>query len=114
MAIALLSCTVCAYIVVACHLLILFSRDHFYQFGEIRLITMVPKQQCAFVCFTNRYSAETAAERSFNKLIVKGRRLKILWGKSQGAKAAPGNEGGAKLTPVPGLPEGKYSIQLKK
>lgn len=75
---------------------------------------MVPKQQCAFVCFTNRYSAETAAERSFNKLIVKGRRLKILWGKSQGAKAAPGNEGGAKLTPVPGLPEGKYSIQLKK
>lgn len=67
---------------------------------------MVPKQQCAFVCFTNRYSAETAAEMSFNKLILKGRRLKILWGKSQGAKAAPGKEGGATLAPVPGLPEG--------
>ncbi|CAB3993500.1 pre-mRNA-splicing factor RBM22-like [Paramuricea clavata] len=80
-------------------------RDHFYQFGEIRSITMVPKQQCAFVCFTNRFSAETAAENSFNKLIMKGRRLKILWGKSQGAKATPGREGGAKLTPVPGLPE---------
>ncbi len=87
-------------------------RDHFYQFGEIRSITMVPKQQCAFVCFTNRYSAETAAERSFNKLILKGRRLKILWGKSQGAKSAPGKEGGAKLTPVPGLPEGGWQLSL--
>ena len=72
---------------------------------------MVPKQQCAFVCFTNRYSAETAAERSFNKLILKGRRLKILWGKSQGAKATPGKEGGAKLMPVPGLPEGVWQFE---
>lgn len=79
-------------------------RDYFYQFGELRSITMVPRQNCAFVCFTARASAETAAERSFNKLILKGRRLKIMWGKSQGQQPAPGKQGGTSLAPVPGLP----------
>ncbi|CAH3118699.1 unnamed protein product [Pocillopora meandrina] len=79
-------------------------RDYFYQFGELRSITMVPRQNCAFVCFTARASAETAAERSFNKLILKGRRLKIMWGKSQGQQPAPGKQGGSSLAPVPGLP----------
>ncbi len=45
-------------------------RDHFYQFGEIRSVTMVSRQQCAFVQFTTRSSAEAAAEKSFNKLIL--------------------------------------------
>ncbi len=48
-------------------------RDHFYQFGEIRSITMVGRQQCAFVQFTSRSSAEAAAEKSFNKLILQVR-----------------------------------------
>lgn len=67
---------------------------------------MVPRQNCAFVCFTSRSSAETAAEHSFNKLILKGRRLKIMWGKAQGQQPTPGNKGGVNLTPVPGLPAG--------
>ncbi|EDO31981.1 predicted protein, partial [Nematostella vectensis] len=79
-------------------------RDHFYQFGELRSISMVPRQNCAFVCFTSRAAAEAAADRSFNKLILKGRRLKIMWGKSQGQQPAPGRQGGHTLTPVPGLP----------
>lgn len=86
------------------------SRDYFYQFGELRSITMVPRQNCAFVCFTSRAAAETAAERSFNKLILKGRRLKIMWGKSQGQQPAPGKQGGTSLAPVPGLPGGKYCV----
>ena len=52
-----------------------FYRDHFYQFGEIRSITMVSRQQCAFVQFTTRTSAENAAEKSFNKLIMQVRVL---------------------------------------
>lgn len=73
---------------------------------------MVPRQNCAFVCFTARASAETAAERSFNKLILKGRRLKIMWGKSQGQQPAPGKQGGSSLAPVPGLPGGWYCVIL--
>ncbi|KAK2164240.1 hypothetical protein LSH36_67g03016 [Paralvinella palmiformis] len=82
-------------------------RNHFYQFGEIRSITMVSRQQCAFIQFTLRSSAELAAEKSFNKLIIKGRRLNIKWGKSQaqqGIKRPDEEEQEGMLEPVPGLP----------
>ncbi|KAG8187616.1 hypothetical protein JTE90_027027 [Oedothorax gibbosus] len=82
-------------------------RDHFYQYGEIRSITLLTKQQCAFIQFTTRQAAESASEKSFNKLILGGRRLTIKWGRSQ-AKVASGGAKGEEakhLEPVPGLPE---------
>lgn len=80
-------------------------RDHFYQFGEIRSISIVPKQQCAFVQFTKRDAAELAAEKSFNKLILLGRRLTVRWGKGQAKKEeAAGSKASASLGAVPGLP----------
>nr|CAG4636212.1 EOG090X0770 [Eubosmina coregoni]SVE69833.1 EOG090X0770 [Eubosmina coregoni] len=83
-------------------------RDHFYQYGEIRSISIVSRQQCAFVTFANRMSAELAAEGAFNKLVIQNRRLVIRWGKSQGKQNVPGTssvEGGAaRFDPVPGLP----------
>lgn len=57
------------------------QRNHFYQFGEIRTITIVQRQQCAFIQFATRQAAETAAEKSFNKLIINGRRLNVKWGR---------------------------------
>ena len=44
-------------------------RDNFYQYGEIRIVTLVPKQQCAFIQFTKRSACELAAEKTFNKLV---------------------------------------------
>ncbi|XP_047196632.1 pre-mRNA-splicing factor RBM22 [Hippoglossus stenolepis] len=84
-------------------------RNHFYQFGEIRTITIVQRQQCAFIQFATRQSAETAAEKSFNKLIINGRRLTVKWGRSQAARGKEGikegvSEMGTRLDPVPGLP----------
>eukprot|EP00794_Sanderia_malayensis_P016806 gene16806-18502_t len=79
-------------------------RDSFYQYGEIRQVTMVTRQNCAFVTYTTRQAAEFAIEKTYNKLIIKGRRLKILWGKSQSERPRGGDDGGVKLTPVPGLP----------
>ncbi|XP_022202538.2 pre-mRNA-splicing factor RBM22 isoform X3 [Nilaparvata lugens] len=84
-------------------------RDHFYQYGEIRLVTLVPRQQCAFIQFTQRSSAELAAERTFNKLILGGRRMTIKWGKSQGKQSASvtvseQDAAAEPLEPVPGLP----------
>ncbi|XP_067617399.1 pre-mRNA-splicing factor RBM22 [Eurosta solidaginis] len=58
-------------------------RDHFYQFGEIRSIALVPRQQCAFVQYTKRGAAELAAERTFNKLVLQGRKATIKWAHSQ-------------------------------
>lgn len=81
-------------------------RDHFYQYGEIRSVTMLARQQCAFVQFTNRVSAELAAEKTFNKLILAGRRLVIKWGRALARNPTVGDQvaPGRKLEPVPGLP----------
>jgi len=80
-------------------------RDHFYQFGEIRSVSVVNKQTCAFVTYTTREAAELAVEKSFQKLVIHGQRLSIRWGRSQGKKAVE-NEKGPRLVPVPGLPVG--------
>lgn len=80
-------------------------RDYFYQFGEIRSIVIASSKNCGFVCYTTRAAAEYAAERAFNKAIIKGKRVKILWGKSQEELSA-GKEDKEDETydPVPGLP----------
>ena len=54
-------------------------RDHFYQFGEISNIHVVPKQKCAFVTFSTRPAAEKAADGSFNKVIIKGAVCSTGW-----------------------------------
>lgn len=85
-------------------------KDHFYQYGEIRSIAVVNKNQCAFVQYIARASAEAAAEATFNKLIIRGRRLNIKWGRSQGRQGGEETYTGAggppemPLEPVPGLP----------
>jgi pre-mRNA-splicing factor RBM22/SLT11 len=91
---------------------IFFFRDHFYQYGEIRSVTVVPKQSCAFVQFTQRDAAERAAKESFNKLVIDGKRLTVKWGKpasAQGISSRVGELGGfeSNYEPVPGLPTSK-------
>ncbi|KAJ7964864.1 Zinc finger CCCH domain-containing protein [Quillaja saponaria] len=61
-------------------------RDHFYAHGEIESIKMVVQRAYAFVTYTTRDGAEKAAEELSNKLVVKGLRLKLMWGKPQASK----------------------------
>lgn len=42
-----------------------------------------PPQMCAFVTFTDRADAEKAAEEMQNKMLVKGTRLRLTWGRPQ-------------------------------
>merc|ERR1719427_38111 len=81
-------------------------RDYFYQYGEIRSIVVASSKNCGFVCYTTRAAAEYAAERSYNKAIIKGKRVKILWGKSQEELSAGKGDKDkeAKYENVPGLP----------
>ena len=83
-----------------------FVRNEFYQYGELRSVALVPRQQCAFIQFTSRNAAEQAAEKSFNKIILKGRRLNIKWGRAQAQQNEPkvDDKDQIKLAPVPGLP----------
>ncbi|KAI4305828.1 hypothetical protein L6164_029170 [Bauhinia variegata] len=61
-------------------------RDHFYAHGEIESIKMVLQRACAFVTYTTREGAEKAADELSNKLVIKGLRLKLMWGRPQTAK----------------------------
>lgn len=61
-------------------------KDNFYAFGEIESIRLVLQRACAFVTYTTREGAEKAAEELSNKLVIKGVRLKLMWGKPQAPK----------------------------
>eukprot|EP00262_Sarcandra_glabra_P000126 TRINITY_DN1019_c0_g1_i1.p1 TRINITY_DN1019_c0_g1~~TRINITY_DN1019_c0_g1_i1.p1 ORF type:complete len:455 (-),score=60.81 TRINITY_DN1019_c0_g1_i1:212-1576(-) len=61
-------------------------KDHFYTHGEIESIRLVIQRACAFITYTTREAAEKAAEELSNKLVVKGLRLKLMWGKPQAPK----------------------------
>ncbi|XXG56746.1 hypothetical protein AAC387_Pa03g4080 [Persea americana] len=68
-------------------------KDHFYAHGEIESIRMVLQRACAFVTYTTREAAEKAAEDLSNKLVIKGLRLKLMWGKPQAPKPESENQG---------------------
>jgi pre-mRNA-splicing factor RBM22/SLT11 len=56
-------------------------RDAFYTHGELAGVRKVASRFCAFVTFTERSAAEKAAEALHNKLIIKGVRLRLMWGR---------------------------------
>eukprot|EP00250_Pteridium_aquilinum_P021277 c25080_g1_i1 orf=253-1719(-) len=58
-------------------------KDFFYAYGEIESIRLVSQRACAFVSYTSREGAEKAAENLANKLVIKGLRLKLMWGRPQ-------------------------------
>ncbi|KAG6436631.1 hypothetical protein SASPL_101533 [Salvia splendens] len=50
---------------------------------SIRTLYMVLQRVCAFVTYTTREGVEKAAEELANKLVIKGLRMKLLWGRPQ-------------------------------
>lgn len=84
-------------------------RDNFYQYGEIRSITIAQRARCAFIQFTKRSSAELAAEKTFNKLTLDGHRLTIKWAHSQ-AKQNTVAKTNRSFEPVPGLPSSELPM----
>ncbi len=48
---------------------------------------MVPQRACAFVTYTSREGSEKAADNLANKLVIKGLRLKLMWGRPQVPKS---------------------------
>lgn len=58
-------------------------KDHFYYFGEITSVLMVPAQHCAFLEFATRDAAEAAVAKFQSSLIIHGVFLKIAWAKPQ-------------------------------
>ena len=47
-------------------------RDIFYSFGEIATVRVVKRQNCAFVEYTTREAAESAAKALHQSLVING------------------------------------------
>lgn len=58
-------------------------RDKFYLFGEIKSIRLAQKSLCAFITFVSRAAAEKAVEVTHHALNIKGKNLKVSWGRPQ-------------------------------
>lgn len=82
-------------------------RDHFHGFGEVASVRLVAQRRAAFVTFVERAAADAAvAALSGGKLIVKGLRLRVMWGKPA-ARGEPGaGAGAATHVPPPSMPPG--------
>ncbi|KAL7582146.1 hypothetical protein Lser_V15G46190 [Lactuca serriola] len=65
-------------------------RDSFYTHGEIESVKIVSQRACAFITYTTREGAENAANELSNKLVIKGLRLKLMWGRPQAPKLDSG------------------------
>src|SRR5690606_15502993 len=79
-------------------------RNHFYQFGEIRQIHVLPNKFCAFIDFLTREGAELAAERSFNQTMINGQKLSIRWGRPQAQTRFEGVDEKKIYKDIPNLP----------
>lgn len=101
-------------------------RDVFYSFGELESVRVISHRHCAFVTYATRQGAERAAQGLAGRLVVKGTKLSLRWGRpaaqrsdeQQGAAGAPGTSvdpakavggiatagmqpGGARSRPIP-------------
>lgn len=56
-------------------------RDQFYAFGEIESIKVVPEKTCGFVTYVCRSDAERAIDTLANRLILKGSKCHLTWGR---------------------------------
>ncbi|KAF2500220.1 pre-mRNA splicing factor slt11 [Lophium mytilinum] len=56
-------------------------RKHFTQFGTLRSVVCSHRAHCAFLNYTTRQGAETAAEACQGKAVIKGCPLRVQWGK---------------------------------
>ena len=83
-------------------------KDHFYAFGEIVSIRLVPNSKCAFVELATHDQASHAIESLRNNLVIRGQFLKVGWAKPQTHKidrmytAADSSSSTASIPPPPG------------
>jgi pre-mRNA-splicing factor RBM22/SLT11 len=58
-------------------------KAHFITFGKIKAVKVIPKSNCAFVCFHVREAAVKALETMYDRCYINEKKVKLLWAKSQ-------------------------------
>ncbi len=69
-------------------------------------------RHCAFVTFATRASAERAAVELQHKLIVRGQRAKLMWGKPQEKRAEAPDSGAGPAAGAPVVPPAMLPPQV--
>jgi pre-mRNA-splicing factor RBM22/SLT11 len=64
--------------------------EQFYAYGEVKSISIMPASNCAFVTYTTREAAEKAAEKLHNNLVVRGMKMRVMWGRAQKTRGPDG------------------------
>jgi pre-mRNA-splicing factor RBM22/SLT11 len=84
-------------------------RTKFAAHGTISSITLLEEKGCAFITYLHRASAEEAATTLVNNLVIKGKNLRLAWGRKAESKSSvpppPGMTSSAKskAPPPPGM-----------
>ena len=60
-------------------------RNKFYPFGAVSNIRMVYNKGCAYITYVNRKAAELAAKTLHNKIVIRGSKLRLAWGRATDA-----------------------------
>jgi pre-mRNA-splicing factor RBM22/SLT11 len=69
-------------------------KDSFYPHGEVKAVRKIESRKCAFVTYTTRDAAEKAADALAHNLVIKGEKLKVMWGKPQASRGGGGGKDG--------------------
>lgn len=75
--------------------------DQFYAYGEIRSVQVLAQSNCAFVAYSTREAAETAIQKLYNSLTVRGVKLRVMWAKPPKQRDTSGPGGAAGIPPEP-------------
>lgn len=59
------------------------SRNFFSSFGDIKTVDVISHSSIAFVTFVLRESAELAADKTYNRCVIKGHQLKVQWSRAK-------------------------------
>lgn len=54
--------------------------------SALKSVVLVPASKVAFVNFTSRQAAETAAIKSASRVVIDGQEVKVQWGRSRPKK----------------------------
>ena len=82
--------------------------DAFYSYGELKAVRLA--NNCAFVEFADRESAERAADAKYRNLVIKGNSLPLDWARPRGG---PSQKRDADEVGLPGVLPGQQAPALR-
>ncbi|KAI8816206.1 uncharacterized protein EV422DRAFT_298380 [Fimicolochytrium jonesii] len=87
-------------------------QSHFYAFGEIKSVVLIAKSKVAFINYATRAAAELAISKSYNNCNIKGKTIRVQWGKArpQGPRGDTQSSATSDGAPSPSPQSGQITV----